>query len=258
MSSNIVCRAYFSPHGSTLKIMNMLAKEFEGIRLICDLGKTTSNDMVQLTSSDIAIFGFPVFAGRIPPFAREQLKYFHGNRTPAIIYVTYGNRAYDDALLELKDILTNHGFHVISAAAFVCEHSIFTEVAKNHPNQEDMQKVEEFAHISRMIYEHLSDNYTTTLEVKGNQPYRKYHNLPIKPISDESCIKCGKCSEICPTKAISMKNPKKTNRWKCITCTSCIHICPVSARHFQGAIYEKTKEKFVKDNMDMKNPEIFM
>ena len=45
------------------------------------------------------------------------------HNTPAVCVVVYGNRAYDDALLELKDILTERGCRPIAGAAFIGEHS---------------------------------------------------------------------------------------------------------------------------------------
>lgn len=257
MSNNIVSRIFFSPHGATKKIMNSIADKFIGIRLLCDLGKNNDHDIVQLTSQDLAIIGMPVFNGRIPSVCRERLTYFQGKQTPAIIFITYGNRAYDDALLELKNIMSKQGFRVIAAAAFIAEHSIFTEVAKDRPNVEDMIRIEEFANISHYIYHSLSKNYTNTLEVKGNYPYRKAGTVPIKPRADNTCVKCGNCVQVCPVDAISKRNPNKTNRFKCIACTACINACPMQARHFHGAIFDRAKEKFEKKYTEPKNPELF-
>ena len=43
------------------------------------------------------------------------------SQTPAVLVVVYGNRAYDDALLELSDIATGAGFVPLAAGAFVGE-----------------------------------------------------------------------------------------------------------------------------------------
>lgn len=52
----------------------------------------------------------PVFAGRLPAHAAVFLKSLSGDRAPALAAVTYGNREYEDALLELCDGLENQGF----------------------------------------------------------------------------------------------------------------------------------------------------
>ena len=79
----------------------------------------TTIDDIEIPASSIAIFAAPVYAGRIPAVAAERFARFKGKHTPAIIFCTYGNRAFDDALLELKELVTANGFKVISAAAFV-------------------------------------------------------------------------------------------------------------------------------------------
>ena len=55
--------------------------------------------------------------------------------------------------------------------------------------------------------------------------------LSSKPILQEkNCIGCGKCAEVCPAKAIVIKNKKaKIERKKCITCFCCQEFCPKGA-----------------------------
>ena len=53
---------------------------------------------------DLVLFGVPVYGGRIPSPAVQTLRRMQGSRTPAVLVAAYGNREYDDALLELADI----------------------------------------------------------------------------------------------------------------------------------------------------------
>lgn len=55
--------------------------------------------------------------------------------------------------------------------------------------------------------------------------------LTTKPkVSKKMCIGCQKCFQICPAKAITMKNKKpKINRQICIRCFCCQEFCPVGA-----------------------------
>lgn len=258
MNSNIICRAYFSPHGTTKAIMEDIVSSFHGIQLICDLMKDNDHDKVKLSSQDILLAGIPVYAGRIPKICRKRLLQFQGDKTPAIIFVNYGNRDYEDALLELKDILTKQGFKVIIAAAFVSEHAIFPSVAHDRPNEEDKKRIQEFTSIAKMILANLSENYTTTLAVPGNSPYKKAGKVPLIPSVSDACTACGTCAKVCPSKAISLKHPQKTNRWKCIACTACIYVCPNHARSFQGKLYEQAKDSFENKYQAVKKPEIFM
>lgn len=75
-------------------------------------------------SEELAVVGVPVYAGRVPnkllPYVRDAI---HGSDTLAVPVVLYGNRDYDDALIELRDVLESNGFRTIAGAAFVGEHS---------------------------------------------------------------------------------------------------------------------------------------
>lgn len=65
------------------------------------------------------------------------LAHLKGHGNPAIAVAVYGNRDYDDALVELQDLLEENGFCVIAGAAFVAQHSIFTKVAAGRPDEDD-------------------------------------------------------------------------------------------------------------------------
>ncbi len=59
---------------------------------------------------DLVVFGTPVYAGRVPnvllPFLRERIV---GGGALAVPVVLFGNRNYDDALIELRNILAADG-----------------------------------------------------------------------------------------------------------------------------------------------------
>ena len=67
--------------------------------------------------SDLTILAAPVYGGRLPYPAAQRLMLCRGKETPAILVVSYGSRAFDDALLEMKDIAEKQGFLPIAAAA---------------------------------------------------------------------------------------------------------------------------------------------
>ena len=62
----------------------------------------------------------------------------------AIVAVIYGNRDYDDALLELADIAVEDGFEVVAAGAFIAQHCIFPKVANGRPDASDMAVATDF------------------------------------------------------------------------------------------------------------------
>ena len=101
---------------------------------------------------NIVIFGVPVYAGSVPEVLLEYIKAVHGNGALAVAVVVYGNRDYDDALIELTDLLESQGFIVVAAAAFIGEHSYSKVLAQGRPDDGDMALATEFATlVSRKI-----------------------------------------------------------------------------------------------------------
>ena len=53
---------------------------------------------------------------------------------------------------------------------------------------------------------------------------------PFPKLDAAGCIGCGKCAQICPAKAVTMKNKKPSiNRKTCIHCFCCQEFCPKGA-----------------------------
>lgn len=97
---------------------------------------------------DLVLFGVPVYGGRIPSPAVQTLRRMQGSRTPAVLVAAYGNREYDDALLELADIAAANGFIPFAAAALIAEHSIMHSVAagRDGPTHRMRKKSKRSAH----------------------------------------------------------------------------------------------------------------
>ncbi|WP_310606200.1 glycyl-radical enzyme activating protein [Buttiauxella brennerae] len=48
------------------------------------------------------------------------------------------------------------------------------------------------------------------------------------------CIRCGKCVDICPQRALSVTNPYFIDRSACIQCGKCAEVCPTQALEMKG------------------------
>lgn len=243
----------FSPTGNTMKITKLLLDEFREEHKIYDI--TPYGDYNnEMEYKEPTFFSFPVYVGRVPAVLAEKIKRYKGNNTPAIIISTIGNRHYDDALLEMKDLLIAQGFIPVTAGVFVAEHSIFHSVAKDRPDQEDLRYIEIF---SEIIKDKLSAEELKVIEVKGKFPYKNEKGTLFKPLTDSSCVKCGTCAKHCPAEAIPFENPDETIYDKCISCMGCIHVCPVNARHLDKEKLEETEEIFHEKFHKRKNPVFF-
>ena len=257
MEINNVYSIYFSPSGTTKKIVKRISSFFrkEKVSYHSLLSQRKVNQT--LSPKELLIIGLPVFSGRIPSLCKELLKELHGMNTPAIVIVSYGNRDYEDALIELKNTLETQGFNIIGAAAFIAQHSIFTDVAKSRPDKKDIEIIDSFSKKCFKYLDFYPNNYKT-LDIKGNIPYRKISKMPITPSTNKNCNYCGICSEMCPVHAIDMNNPKNTNKQLCISCTACISVCPQHARKFSGLLYHFAAKKFSKKYKQRKEPEVFI
>ena len=221
---------YFSPTGGTEKIVKFIAEQFgnyQGINL-CERTTDLTNNF---SKEDLCIIGVPSFGGRIPAIALEKIKEFNGTMTNAILVVVYGNRAYEDTLIELEDTLVEKDFTCLAAIAAVAEHSIMHQFANGRPDQKDLTGLSSFAEkIKEKMKETVKEN-VLPVQVPGNRPYREYGKSPLIPHATKSCSSCGLCAKECPVNAIPTDNPKVTDKSKCISCMHCVAVCPQKARH---------------------------
>ena len=233
MKINEMKLVYFSPTGTTRKVIMELAKNIDIKSVSFDLSiHKDKKPTLNFRNTDIAVFAAPVYSGRIPNTYLEYFENLKGNNTPAVIAVTYGCREYEDALLELKTEVESRGFKVIAAAAFPVEHSLSRNIGSRRPNKDDMKVIDEFGvKVNRLLKQEESFD-AIDVKVPGNNPYRKYGTPSLTPKADvELCTECGECAKVCPTGAIDPKKPKKLDKKKCIGCLKCVRFCPQKARY---------------------------
>lgn len=234
-SANLI---YFSPTGTTRKVMEAITQGTK-IATVEHVDLTPPNARMQKIAKmhdELAIIGSPVYGGRLPADAISGLQRLRGNDTPAAIVVVYGNRAYEDALLELRNLVMEAGFKPIAAAAFIGEHSYSSNtmpIAVGRPDEKDLGKAKEFGNIiNEKLRNILTLDEMSPIRVPGNFPYKEIKMLSgISPITQETlCERCETCASVCPTAAITVRDTVMTEPNLCIRCCACVKTCHTGAR----------------------------
>lgn len=275
---------YFSATGGTRRVVDAIVKginetdQFTKAE-ICTHDFTlpqVRETIPHISSSDVAVVGTPVYAGRVPNLLLKYLQRLQGDGCMAIPIVTYGNRNFDDALLELHDLLKECNFRPIAAGAFVAQHSFSDILAAGRPNIEDLEQAYNLGQqaakkrCSESFSQREIENGENPLNIPGRSAVeRKYfqpkdsHGNPIdirkvKPKTSEKCNRCGHCAAICPMGAIDTNNPQDVTGI-CIKCNACIKECSQNAKYFDDAGYLYHKEDLeLKYGEKREAPKIFL
>ena len=212
---------YFSPTGGTEKVAQLISGELGADAL----DVTVYNYDLSFGADDLLFFCFPVYGGRIPAPMYKRMDNICGSMTPAVMVAVYGNRAVDDALIEMSDLARRQGFRTVGGCEMIAPHSIDRHFGAGRPDADDTALLKDF--LGRL----MAKEKLTTVAMPGSHDYKKYKGLPIHPVSGKECSGCGTCAQECPTGAIDPGDPMKPDTDKCISCMRCVSVCPFEVRH---------------------------
>lgn len=219
-------RIMFSPTGGTEKVAKAITKEWDEVEDI-DLSIADKDyNELSLKNNDIAMIAMPSFGGLAPQLALDRLAKIKVNHCKCVIVAAYGNRAYEDTLVQMEDYAIKAGFIVIAAVSAVAEHSIIYQYATGRPDDNDCKKLAEFG---TQILAKARKKDDSEPRIPGNRPYKKA-SAGMIPKTSKLCAACGLCADKCPAGAINKRTPKITDKKKCISCMRCVAECPKQAR----------------------------
>lgn len=215
------------------------------------------NNKLVFGPEDLVIIAFPVYGGRLPVTAEEIFPLLSGNATPAILAAVYGNRDYEDALIEAQRLAEGRGIIPIAATAALAEHNYTANVAQGRPDSADTAKLEAFGRNVGVYALSLTAPREAAFTAPGEEPYRKpVCRPPFRPDVADSCTRCGECVAVCPAGAIPADAPNTTQE-ACIVCTACTKVCPVGARTFQHEMFAKSVAWLEGSCATRREPEFF-
>jgi len=243
----------FSPTGGTAKTAEILASNIADSWIHMNLLQSVPE--ITLSADDVCLVAVPSFGGRIPTLSADRLKRFTANGARAILVCVYGNRAYEDTLSELQDVLETGGFACIAAVAAIAEHSIIREFGKGRPDAADCVELTAFA---ERIRERIVNPVTEPLVVPGSHgTYKPYQNTPFVPAETDICVRCGLCASSCPAAAIG-DMPDVIDPDRCIKCMRCVTVCPTGARKLDANIHIALQDRLAAVCCTRKENELFL
>lgn len=274
MEINRIAAVYYSATGSTRRVILTLGRQLS--RLLAapleefDYTLPASREKhYSFSSDDLVLFATPVYAGRVPnkmlPFVETG---FSGNGALALPVVTFGNRSFDQGLIELKAILEKNGFFPVAAAAVATSHVFSDDISPNRPDGADWEKLNRFMNDVAAKVQALTGPpspfplpgddeeliYYTPLGIDGKPTMF----LKAKPQTHaELCDGCGICVAACPMAAIDEDDPLLVPG-TCIKCQACVRICPTQAKYFDDANFLSHVRMLEENYTKRKEPQVFL
>jgi flavodoxin len=148
---------YFSPTGTTRRVVKGISKGLSIRPRDFDVTLPSARDKgVILERDELLVLASPVYGGRLPQIAKDFFNRLTPGKRPVVPVVVYGNRDYEDALLELFDLCVSKNYEVVAAAAFIGEHSYSHVMGKNRPDAADEETAFRFGLSVRQLL--LTDN----------------------------------------------------------------------------------------------------
>jgi len=234
---------YFSATNNTANMANFIAKKLESLEKnlkVDEINITNYSERqhkIDIDQYNALFFGFPIYAWRAPKLVRDWLQTLEGKGKKCSVFFTYGGVESGAAHFNIKQILEEQNFQLVSTAEFVCKHTYNCggwKLMENRPNTSDFKVAEEY---TKNTYEKFLDKDNGIVQIENpkisegillrlEKAVAKALNPPSR--EGEDCSLCGVCESLCPANAMD-SDLGEADPNICIRCYRCFINCPDNA-----------------------------
>ncbi|MGM9973632.1 MAG: EFR1 family ferrodoxin [Clostridiaceae bacterium] len=230
---------YFTGTGNSYytakRISEEINEELVSISCLMDVEKI----VLEIQEDESLGFVFPVYYYGIPSIVYEfiqKMKIKNYNNNYIFSVITCGG-SIEGAGEQLRELLARSGYtlDLVQPLLMPDNYVLMYDVPSKEKTQAILNKSDKL--LASIISKIKSkEKLILPLGLKGRfitkVAYYFYKNgrSTRKFYSDDKCISCGKCQELCPSKAIELIEGKPSwIKGQCIQCLACIHRCPTHA-----------------------------
>ena len=206
---------------------------------------------VLCNADDVLVFGFPVYAGRVPVLLRDEFAHLEATR-----HAPRDRGAVRQPPLRRRPPgsrrpVERTGFNVVAAGAFIGEHSLTARTGR--PDSADIAVAQRFGAPDGSAP--CGAQRAPTIE--GNRPYQELASgADVRPITTDACTNCGVCVACCPLGIIDEDDPALVDAG-CLNCRACVKSCPEDAKYFSSEPTDRLIAMLESKCLERKEPQLF-
>ena len=238
---------YFSGTGNSLLVAQRLKEKLQDdIVSLNDVLKYSTS--YKFTSTKPFVIVCPIYAWRLP-FKIEQLikkVNFKGNNNVyfvATLGANAGNAsAYCRNIIQKKQLTYKGFYQIIMPDSYVVAERMVSKEEAKHQIQHVIKDIDILSEIiacekdiDTPANKSLKNSFLSSVGYWGFHHFME-HSRSFTVL--DTCIRCGKCIQGCPTNNIVFHKNSVKYKNDCMFCLSCLHHCPTQALEYKGKIKE--------------------
>ena len=230
---------YFSGTGNTHYIAKQIKDSLQNENAKCSAVETLPPERIK--NYDTLIFGFPIYACKMPEFLKQFTDKFPLTKSKRI--VLFSTFAYTpcNAMKDATNYFEKRGFRVVFAKGVKMPGSDGLLLLKKGSHAAKKASQVNFKSIEQFVNDVKYATYSNSAEKAQSNflftPFGLVAKLfipienPLKRamFADEKCIHCGICEKVCPTNNIKVTESEVLFGNECVLCLRCVSQCPVEA-----------------------------